>query len=341
MGRWITPLIVAGVVALGVLAAADALRGRGEAEVAVETPTTTRAAPPTLREMLRREAITGFVVYSDEDCVLHSLILPRMIDDVVRTDANEPFRLCRFTEGGGRYLDEGEVPSPDGGLVARCRDQGLVIVTELESGIQKRAFRGCPPAWRPDGRLTYAQGDRIMEGSRVLYSAAELRAAVRMHPSVADLSERVRIFTHATDLAWLDERRLIVSLEVIVPDGPTMYPSVLFDGKAVVAYPSNFGNPLRNWIVSPAGSYAVAEDGTMATRDGDVITRPTNLPDGRAVAFSPDEQWLVYVTGLSTYLVGTPRNSEPGRIIRLPIPAQDFSWEAVSRGTAIGPPIRR
>jgi hypothetical protein len=338
-----TPLIVAGVVALGVLAAADALRGRSEPQVTAEsTPTVTRPVPPpTLPEMLRREAITGFVTYTDQGCVLHALILPRMIDDVVRTETNEPFELCRFTEGGGRYLDEGEVPSPDGRFVARCRDQGIVIVSELESGIQKRAFRGCPPAWRPDGRLTYAQGDHIMEGSRVLYSAAELRAAVRMHPAIADLSKRVRIFTHATDLAWLDERRLIVSLEVIVPDGPTMYPSVLFDGKAIVGFPSHFGGPLRNWVISPAGSFAAAEDGTLVARDGDITTLPTNLPDGRAVAFSPDEQWLVYVTETSTYLVGTPRNSDPGRIIRLPIPAQDLSWDAISRGIAVGPPIRR
>jgi hypothetical protein len=341
MRRWTTPLIVAGVVAVAVLAAADALRGHEETKVApTESPTVTRTAPPTLQEMLRREAIAGFLVYSDPDCVLHSLLVPRMLDQVVRSERNEPVEMCRFTEGGGRFLQEGEVPSPNGRFVARCRD-GLLIVSELESGIQKRTFRGCPPAWRPDGRLTYAQGDRIMEGRRILYSARDLRAAVRLHPAIADLSERVRIFTHATDLAWLDETRLVVSLEVLVPDGPTMYPSVLFDGKAIIGFPSHFGGPLRNWVVSPAGSFAAAEDGTLVAGDGDVTTRPTNLPDGRAVAFSPDEQWLAYVTDTSIYLVGTPRNSEPGRIIRLPLAAQDLVWNAVSRGTAIGPPIRR
>ena len=341
MRRWITPLIVAGVVAVAVLAAADALRGDGEPKAAPESPTVTRTAPPTLRELLRRDAITGFVVYSDPDCVLHSLLLPRLLDQVVRTESGEPFDLCRFTVAGGRFLEEGQVPSPDGTLVARCRDEGLVVVSELESSIQKEVFRGCPPAWRPDGSLTYAQGDHIMEGRRALYSAAELRAAVRMHPAVQDLSRSVRIFTHATDLAWLDERRFVVSLEVIVPEGPTMYPSVLFDGKAIVGYPSHFGGPLRNWVVSPAGSFAAAEDGTLVARDGDVTTLPTNLPDGRAVAFSPDDQWLVYVTDVSTYLIGTPRNSEPGRVIRLPIAAQDLVWDPVSRGTAVGPPIRR
>jgi hypothetical protein len=124
-----------------------------------------------------------------------------------------------------------------------------------------------------------------------------------------------------------------VSLEVFVPDGPTMYPSVLFDGKAIVAYPSHFASPLRNWVISQAGSFVSAEDGTIAARDGDVTTRPDTLPDGRAVAFSPDEQWLAYTTDVSIYLIGTPRNSEPGRIIQLPIPAKDLVWEPAGAPT--------
>jgi uncharacterized Zn-binding protein involved in type VI secretion len=340
MRRWTTPLIVVGIAVVGVLAVADALRGDGEPKAVSGSPTITRAAPPTLQEMLRRDPISGFVVYSDDDCRLHSLLLPRLVDDVVHREDGSDFTQCRFTSAGGRILEEGDRMSPDRTLVATCQG-GRVVVREAESGAQRRSYRGCPPAWRPDGRLTYAQGDHIMEGRRVLYSAAELRAAVRMHPSVQDLARSVRIFTHATDLAWLDERHLIVSLEVLVPKGPTMYPSMLFDGKAIVAYPGHFGSPLRNWVVSPAGSFAAAEDGTLAARDGDVTTRPTNLPDGRAVAFSPDEQWLAYVTGRSIYLIGTPRNSESDRIIRLPIAAQDLAWEAVSQATAVGPPIRR
>ena len=342
MRRWSTPLIVAGVVALAVLAAADALRGHGERKATAEsTPTTTRAAPPTLREMLRREAITGFVVYSDVGCVLHSLILPRMIDDVVRTERNEPFERCRFTEGGGRYLDEGEVPSPDGKLVARCQDLGLVIVSELESGIQKHAFRGCPPAWRPDGRLTYAQGDHIMEGNRVLFTRADLHRAARAHPAIAAVDRSVRIFVHATDLAWMDESHLVATLEIDVEGGETLNLAVLFSGKVIAGVASNRGTGLGHWVVSPAGSYAASENGVIVRRDGGTIDPPQNVPDGRAVAFSPDEQWLVYVTGVSTYLIGTPRNSEPGRVIRLPIAAQDLAWDAISRGSAIGPPIRR
>ena len=76
MRRWTTPLIVVGILAVGVVAVADALRGDGEPKAAAESPTITRPAPPTLREVLRREAVTGFVLYSDDQCRLHSLLLP-------------------------------------------------------------------------------------------------------------------------------------------------------------------------------------------------------------------------------------------------------------------------
>jgi hypothetical protein len=336
MRRWTTLLIVAGVVAVGVFAAADALRGHGEQTARIESPTITRASRPNLQETLRREAVAGFLVYSDDDCRLHSLLLPGLVDDVIREEGGADMVRCRFETGGGRILEEGERVSPDRQLVAACRGDH-VEVWIADSGRTLKNWRGCPPAWRPDESLTYPQGDRIMNGEVVLFTANELRAAVRGHPAIAELAPDVPIFTHATDLAWLDEEHLIVSLEVGVRNGPTMYPSVLFDGKDIVAYPSHFGSPLRNWVVSPAGSFAAAEDGTITARDGDVTTRPDALPDGRAVAFSPDEQWLAYVTGISVYLIGTPLNDEPGRIIRLPVGAQDLAWEpAGATGTTTG-----
>jgi hypothetical protein len=339
MRRWMTPLIVAAVVLVAVLAAADALRGHDEPKAAEESPTITRASPPTLSDILRRDAITGFVVYSDQDCALHSLLLPRMLDEVVRTDANQPFRMCRFSSGGGRYLPEGQIASPGGRLVAECQG-GHIAVWELQSGIPKRSLRGCPPAWRPDGRLTYPQGDRIMEEGHVLFSAADLRAAARLQPNIHDLSG-VRIFVNATDLAWLDETHMVTTLEIRVPNFFDETLAVLFTGKEVTAVAGNRGSGPGNWVVSPAGNFAASENGIIVRRDGGSVDPPQNLPGGRAVAFSPDERWLAYVTSASVYLISTPENSEPQRIIRLPIAAQDLVWEPVSRGNAVGPPIRR
>jgi hypothetical protein len=335
MCRWTTPLIVAAVVLVAVLAAADALRGNGESEpkaAVPESPTITRASPPTLRDVLRREAITGFVVYTDRDCVLHSLLLPRMLDEVVRTDADQPFRMCRFSSGGGRYLPEGQLASPGGRLIAECRG-GHIAVWELQSGIPKRSLRGCPPAWRPDRRLTYARGDRIMEGRRILFSAADLKAAARLQPNIHDLSGDLRIFVHATDLAWLDETHLVTTLEIRVPNLFDGSLAVLFSGKEVTAVAGNRGSGPGNWVVSPAGNFAASENGIIVRRDGGSVDPPQNLPAGRAVAFSPDEQWLAYVTSASVYLIRTPGNGEPGRIIRLPLEAQDLVWEPAGVGS--------
>jgi hypothetical protein len=326
MRRWTTVLIVGAVLAVAVIAAADALRGRDETKPSATPPTITRARPPTLLELLRREVIAGAVLYSDQNCRLHSLLLPRMVDDVVREERGAEIFRCRFGVGGGRILEEGEVMSPDRSSIARCRG-GHIDVWDAESGTGRRSIRGCPPAWRPDGRLTYPLGGAIFEDGRPLFTSRELRAAARAHPNIAGLGEDVPIFAHATELAWLDEEHLVASLEIRVANVEPQFLAVVFDGKAIVGVAIRFGQPLSGWLVSDAGTYAASEDGTIVKRDGGSVDPPRNLPTGRAVAFSPDEQWLAYATGMSIYLIGTPRNSSPGRIIRLPVQAQDLIWE--------------
>jgi len=326
MRRWSTALIVVAVAALAVFAAADALRGGAEPKASAPAPTITRAKPPTLHQLLRREDIVGFVLYSDHDCRLHSLLLPGMEDNVVRQEGGSAVIHCRFEAAGGRILEEGEVMSPDRSSIARCR-AGKITIRAAEGEVERRSVAGCPPAWRPDGRLTYPRGGAIIQAGRPLFTAGELRRAARLHPNVALVGAGIPIFAHATDLAWLDEDRLVATLEIRVRGVEPQNLAVLFDGKAVVGVATNRGRGLGNWTVSAAGSYAASEDGTIVSRGGGSIDAPQNLPDGRAVGFSPDEQWLAYVTNASVYLIGTPQNSEPGRIIRLPVPAQDLAWE--------------
>jgi hypothetical protein len=334
MRRWSTALIVVGVAALAVLAAADALRGNDEPTAPVASPTITRPRPQTLRELLRREEIAGFVVYSDQDCLLHSLLLPQLEDDVVREEGGAGVLYCRFGMTGGRMLEEGEVMSPDRSSIARCR-AGRVVVRDAQSDLERQDVAGCPPAWRPDGALTYPRGNAILQDGRPLFTARELRRAARLHPNVAGVGAGIPIFAHATDLAWLDEDHLVATLEIRVQGVEPLNLAVLFDGKAVVAVATNRGQGLGNWVVSSQGAYAASEDGTIVSRDGGSTDPPANLPDGTAVAFSPDERWLAYVTAASVYLIGTPRNSEPARIIRLPVRAQDLVWEGVSRATRV------
>jgi hypothetical protein len=83
MHRWSTALVVVAVAALAVFAAADALRGNDEPKAPAASPTTTRPKPPTLRETLRGQGVSGQILYSDQDCIIHSLVLPQMVDEVV------------------------------------------------------------------------------------------------------------------------------------------------------------------------------------------------------------------------------------------------------------------
>jgi hypothetical protein len=331
MRRWSTALVVGAVFILAGLAAADALRDHDEPQASAPAPTIPRPRPQTLRELLRREEIAGFVVYSDQDCLLHSLLLPQLEDDVVREESGAGVLYCRFGMTGGRMLEVGEVMSPDRSSIARCR-AGRVVVRDAQSDLERQDVAGCPPAWRPDGALTYPRGNAILQDGRPLFTARELRRAARLHPNVAGVGAGIPIFAHATDLAWLDEDHLVATLEIRVQGVEPLNLAVLFDGKAVVAVATNRGQGLGNWVVSSQGAYAASEDGTIVSRDGGSTDPPANLPDGTAVAFSPDERWLAYTSGVSIYLIGTPRNSEPGRIIRLPVPARDLVWEPIGRG---------
>jgi hypothetical protein len=326
MRRWSTALIVMAVAALAVFAAADALRGDGQPRDAASVPATTRERPPTLRETLSGQGVSGQILYSDQDCILHSLVLPQMVDDVVRRDNGAgAFRYCRFSVAGGRFRDDDELMSPDGQLIARCR-AGHVEVFIASSERRLSRVPGCAPAWRPDSGLTYARnGEILLDGAVVLIPRSKLRAAARRHPNLGTYEAGFEV--HVTDLAWLDESHLVVAMEVSGQYLEPQFLAVVFRGKTITAVAANFRGPYKNLVVSPGASFVASEDGTLFTRDGGALDPPQNLSTGAADAFSPDERWLAYATGASIYLIGTPRNGDPGRIIRLPVPAEDLVWE--------------
>src|SRR3954447_17087804 len=154
-----TLFLLAAVGILAALALADALRKDGAHPAAAAlrkdgappaagadttSATTTRPAPPTLLGTLRNEAISGFVLYSDQDCRLHSLLLPRLVDNVVRSE--------------------------DGGDVFRCRFHA--VRGRLVSGHASAA-----------GKLTFRDG-AIASGERVVLTHADLVRAARRHPNV-------------------------------------------------------------------------------------------------------------------------------------------------------------
>jgi hypothetical protein len=326
MRRWSTALIVVAVAALAVFAAADALRGDGQPRDTASVPATTRERPPTLRETLRGQGVSGQILYSDQDCILHSLVLPQMVDDVVRRENGAgAFRDCRFSVAGGRFRDDDELMSPDGQLIARCRAGHVEVF--IASG-ERRLSRvpGCAPAWRPDSGLTYARnGEILLDGAVVLISKGELRRIARRHPNVANLGAGVPYRVRVLALAWLDQARLAASLRVDIESVEPQHFVVLLDGDRMLALLADFSGPIRDLVVSPAGSFLADDRGTVVTKQGRSYPLMEGIPRPSTVAFSPDESWLAVATGVSVYLVGTPRNL--GRVILLPVPAQDLVWE--------------
>ena len=109
MGRIGTWLVVAGLAALGLVAAVDALFGPNESPPRAARQTTT--APLLARQpelavtRLREAAVEGVLTYSDEDCRLHAVSLPEL-----RPVRAPSFEMCRpVTATGGLGAVGGDV----------------------------------------------------------------------------------------------------------------------------------------------------------------------------------------------------------------------------------------
>jgi hypothetical protein len=299
-----TLFLLAAVGILAALALADSLRkdeARPTAEPTMTSATTTRPEPATLLDTLRNEAVSGFVLYSDQDCRLHSLLLPRMVDDVVSDeDGGDVFR-CRFHVAGGRVV----------------------------SGHANIA-----------GKLAVRDGE-IVSGDHVVLTHGDLVRAARRHPNLSGYDRRISLHIGVDDLASFGLGSPIVAMTISARDLDPEYLLAKFDGHTVRAVTASFLGPYRRLFVSNDGALVGTEDGTVITRTARTIDPPQGLPSSRAIAFSPDDRWMVRVNGISTFLVGPPEGDQPVRVIRLPIRAQDLVWEPVTSGTGYGPPIRR
>lgn len=299
-----TLFLLAAVGILAALALADALRkdaARPAAEPTTASSTTTRPEPATLLDILRSEAVSGFVLYSDQDCRLHSLLLPRMVDDVLRNE--------------------------DGGDVFRCRFH--LVRGRLVSG---RA--------NPAGKLAFRDGE-VVSGGHVVLTHGDLVRAARRHPNLSGYDRSIPLHIGVDDLASFGVQEPVVAMTISARYLEPQYLLALFDGHDVRAVAASFRGPYRDLFMSADGALVGAEDGTVVTRTGRTIDPPQGLPASRAIAFSPDDRWVVRVNGISTFLVGAPDGAQAARIIRLPIRAQDLVWEPVTSGTSVGPPIRR
>jgi hypothetical protein len=332
MRRWPTWLVLGTVCLLAVVAAADALRRADSRE---STTTATRATlRGDLRGELRDEQIQGLVVYSDPECVVHSLLLPALERNDIRTEAGAPLRMCEFSAAGGRFLAPGEVLSPNRELIARCRG-GQVEVVDASSGEERESVSGCPSAWHPDGCLTHVSAGEIQCGARKVLSEVELLAVAQSHPNVADAAAQAIQRVTPTALAWLDPNVLAVALEITIRSVEPQYLLALLERGRVLGWSIRFDGPMRDLEVSPRGSMVAAEGTIVMTRNGNELALPGPLV-GEVLGWSPDDRWIVIAGQASVYLVRALHLravSPTPRTIRLPIVARSFVWTGSSLPT--------
>jgi len=287
-----TVFLVTAVAVLASLALVDAVRPKDERPSRAAAPaTTTRPKPPSLTDLLRRAGVSGSVIYSDQDCILHSLLLPQMTDEVVRGDNGAgAFHFCRFDVLRDRIVGDG------GARIA--------------------------------AGLSYRRG-RIVSDDGILLTHRDLVAAARQHPNLdfEGVDEREPLHISVTGLARPTDREVIVAMGIRAHFFGRQFLAALFRDRALVGIGATYRGPYRHLFTSSGRAMVGAEDGTVFMPDGRTVDPPQNVPTGRAVAFSPDDRWIAMVNGISVFLIATPASDEQGRIIRLPVPAQDLVWE--------------
>ena len=211
-------------------------------------------------------------------------------------------------------------------------------------------FAGCALAWKPDGKLTFIRRGEVWSlripclrseieaGSpceRVILTRRDLAKAVRFHPIVPS-DPRYLGSVAAIELAWLSDMRAVVLLRIrlrgqlrgIGPvialafyEGRRLLTSVAFAGATELRV-----SPRRNVV-------AVIEAGeriSILNQSGRVLVGPSELPaaNARAIAWSPNEEWIAMATRWSVYLLRSADiagGSEP-RTLRLPLVAGDLAW---------------
>jgi hypothetical protein len=332
--RILTWGLVAAVAALGLAAGIDALRGGEEPEPVAATepePTTSAEADPADRtlaaagEDLRRAGVPeGRLVWSDEDCGVHSLLLPglaeRPVHDLV---------ACQ---------SEGASFSQPGGVRAECGG-GLLRVWAGPLGEPELVARerGCGPAWKPDRSVTFVQDGSIRrfapcpgdpEPGPLLCSKPVLTRAELARQLTGAFWPVAR--PRFKELRWLDDERFAAVVQGRTPEERVDF-LALFDRGKLVGDPVPYVE-LGGLKASPTGSRVAAADterGGIVALDGNGRRIQLALDSGHGIAWSPDENWIAEATEGGIYVWRA--DDESPELIHIPVVARDLLWTRVAR----------
>jgi hypothetical protein len=321
-----TWLLFGAVVALGVAAAVDALRGEPDPDEAAAEAQPRAAAPPadpgerTLAEAradLRAAGVpAGVLTYADAQCRLHTVTLP----DLGPHPGAEGL-ACQFRP-----------PAPSGGLTSRCRRGWLEL--RMPNGALHARARGCDLAWRPDGTPTFLRNGAVRQFAPC--SGAERGTyPIRCSQTVLARADLIREFRRVgwtdfdfrvEELHWLDDSRFAAIVQArSVSGGADLL--AIFEKRRLVADPASVYNDLSGIRLSPSGSLVSARilnPGGIVTVDRDGRSVRLALRHGDAVAWSPDEEWLAEATADGIYIFRAGELSP--QFVHIPIVARDLVW---------------
>jgi hypothetical protein len=291
MARLPTWLIVAAVGALVTLAAADAIRVREEPGSRSTVTTSTLD-------------LNGILLVAGPDCSTRAISLPALKE-----------------ETGPRRLDcGGLVWSRDGTLAARCTPtNGTEILTERLEFTARVA--GCSPAWREDGALSV-----IRNGDLLIFRR---RGPVRLFVSRTTLAEalagEVPRAYELSELVWIDASRFAAILH---GRQPWQQAIVVYSSDGVERFVPEAGQRISGLRVSPLGNYiafarnALGREYAMLLRGGPETPLP-RIANARAIAWSPDEEWVALATRTATFIA---RTGSRRVVFRVPAGGDTLAW---------------
>lgn len=337
MRRIATWLLVGAVVALGVAAGIDALRGEAEpgraTAEAEPDPSTTRSAPvePTLvdaRADLRAAGVSGVLTYADEDCRLHSVTLP----DLEPHPGPEGETCTVGSTVGNEFLFGESPPAPYGGPTYRCR-RGWIELLTPDNSILARARGACQVAWRPNGSPTFLRNGEVMRFAACPEDSPGT-VPIRCSRAVLTHAYLAREFLRASwigfefaveELQWLSDARFAAIVRARRGRASDDVLAV-FEGRRLVFLPGFGYDGLAGLRPSPSGAFVAARIGrgglAVVDRDG----RPARpaVRTGDALAWSPDERWIAEATSDGIYVFRADERNPA--ILHVPIVARDLVW---------------
>ena len=335
-----TWLVLGAVAALGIAAAVDALPGRGDPPAATVT-SPPRAGAPSVSGRLDA---AGTLYYTDDLCRLRGLRLPR-----ARPVEAPEWDECSFSlaPDGQGVLGDGVLWEPEGSKrVAGIG--GLVYVVSDPAGWEYR-FRGEAPAYKPDGTLTFVRNAEVLELTGYCRPMRKAPWCERVLLSRQDLfgSLRNAVDTAVEQIAWLTPTRLVAVVAFGGEESIRVY-----EGGELLRTVPGVGGRFTEISVSPRRQYAavrVARPSGFVLLDRDAVpfalaevrrdsTGRPPFTGGRAIAWSPDDEWTAIARRETVVLFRMGR--EIPDVVHMTLSAHDLAWSA-GRGVRDAAPDHR